>query len=195
MKSGQADFSHLARSYRITPIQQPIRSVAFLGSYLSRLPLSPPLILQFDCWDSSGELIIPYDELPFLVCHLTLELPSGEDATLALTPSTGEAGGKSPEGVRMLYGTLIAAPAEMEDQEGGNGVYFAFPDVTVRYKGRFRSRATVMRIIGGPPLDTCFTEEFDIVDITGYTAPPITNLTRHFDGQGVVRFGFLKPAR
>lgn len=52
-------FDTRLRTYRITPIQQPERSAAFLGSYLSRLPLAPPLILQLDCWDADGQLIIP----------------------------------------------------------------------------------------------------------------------------------------
>ena len=56
----------------------------------------------------------------------------------------------SPEGesVSMLYGTIVAAPAEMEDRDGAQGIYFAFPDVSVRYVGRFRLRANVMRITG-----------------------------------------------
>lgn len=50
----------LLRTYRITPIQQPLRSAAFEKAYLSRLPLSPPLIIQLDCWDARGEQIIPW---------------------------------------------------------------------------------------------------------------------------------------
>jgi hypothetical protein len=57
-KTRLADHS-FHRRYRITPIQQPERSAAFEGAYLSRLPLAPPLILQLDCWDSDGELTIP----------------------------------------------------------------------------------------------------------------------------------------
>ena len=50
----------IGRTYRITPIQQPERSAAFGNLPLSRLALSPPLILQLDCWDSNGALMIPY---------------------------------------------------------------------------------------------------------------------------------------
>lgn len=50
--------------------------------------------------------------------------------------------------VSMLYGTLISSPAEMEDESGALGLYFAFPDVSVRYAGQFRLRASLMRITG-----------------------------------------------
>ncbi|GFZ47432.1 hypothetical protein JCM24511_05176 [Saitozyma sp. JCM 24511] len=186
MNLGGINFSELGRRYRITPIQQPERSAAFEGAYLSRLPLAPPLILQLDCWDSEAELTIPYDELPFLICHLTLQTPEGDDATMVLAPD-GEV-------VSMLYGTLVAAPSEMLDRDGAQGIYFAFPDVSVRYVGRFRLRASLHRITGGPPLDTCVTEAFDIVTTAEYVAPPITELTRHFDAQGVVRFGLPREA-
>ncbi|WVR09111.1 hypothetical protein IAU60_006173 [Kwoniella sp. DSM 27419] len=171
----------LGRTYRITPIQQPQRGASFQGAYLSRLPLAPPLILQLDCWDSGGELIIPYDELPFLICHLSLQTPDGEDAAMVVSPE-GEA-------VSMLYGTLVAAPAEMNDQAGAPGMYFVFPDVSVRYVGRFRLQALLMRITGGSPLDTTISDPFEIVREAEYIAPAITELTRHFDAQGVVRFG------
>lgn len=81
-----------------------------------------------------------YDELPFLICHLTLQTPEGDDATMVLAPD-GEV-------VSMLYGTLVAAPSEMLDRAGAQGIYFAFPDVSVRYVGRFRLRASLHRITG-----------------------------------------------
>ncbi|EIW67023.1 hypothetical protein M231_07129 [Tremella mesenterica] len=181
MNLGGIDFGALDRTYRITPIQQPERSAAFHNSYLSRLPLAPCLILQLDCWDSDGDLVIPYEELPFLVCHLELQTPYGHPAGMTISPS-GEL-------VSMLYGTLVAAPAEMDDDSGAQGIYFAFPDVSVRYSGTFRLKASLLRITGGPPLNTCFTEPFDILEVNNYVAPPIPDLTRHFDSQGVIRFG------
>ena len=52
------------------------------------------------------------------------------------------------EVVAMLYGTLVATPAEMQDRDGAQGVYFAFPDVSVRNVGRYRLKANVLRITG-----------------------------------------------
>lgn len=50
--------------------------------------------------------------------------------------------------VAMLYGTLIASPVEMVDLTGATGTYFCFPDVSVRYDGRYKLQASLMRIIG-----------------------------------------------
>jgi len=55
---------------------------------------------------------------------------------------------ESSEILSMLYGTLVATPAEMNDEAGAPGIYFAFPDVSVRYRGSFRLKATLMRITG-----------------------------------------------
>ncbi|KAL7421494.1 hypothetical protein Q5752_004381 [Cryptotrichosporon argae] len=183
----ESNFADLNRTYRVTPIQQPELGAAFDRAYLSRLPLQPPLIIQLDCWDAEGELTIPYDELPFLVCHLSLLTAAGDDASMA-SPSLGS-GPVSGELVAMLYGTLVASAAEMDDMAGAPGVYFVFADVSVRYQGSFRLQASVYRITGGQPLDTCVTEPFEVVGGSEYVAPPLTELTQHFDAQGVVRFG------
>ena len=53
-----------------------------------------------------------------------------------------------PSLVAMLYGTLISAPAEMQNQDGATGVYFVFSDLSVRYPGRFKLQASMMRITG-----------------------------------------------
>lgn len=50
--------------------------------------------------------------------------------------------------VAMVYGTLIASALQMENQEGMTGVYFCFPDVSIRYDGRFKLHATLLRITG-----------------------------------------------
>ncbi|ORX39076.1 velvet factor [Kockovaella imperatae] len=191
MNLSSVDHGALGRTYRITPIQQPERSAAFQGAYLSRLPLSPPLIIQLDVWNEAGELIIPYEELPFLVCSISLETPSGSSASHIQDPNSGEV-------VSLLYGTLVTTPTEMLDQSGAMGVYFAFPDVSVRVEGNFRLSVNLLRITGpaliegmnsGNALHTCCTNSFDIVPSRDYVAPPVTDLTRHFDAQGLIRFG------
>ena len=187
-----------SRTYRITPIQHPERGCAFEGIYLSRLPLAPPLILQFDCWDARGELITPYvcrsgdirkgtpahrhdshDEIPFLVCHLTLQTSEGDEASWVVAPDNAT--------VSMLYGSLVATPTQMLDYDGAQGIYFAFPDVSVRFVGRFRLKANILRITGyvecssgsglgsdkhsGQPLNTCYSDIFEVVTNVDYVAP------------------------
>lgn len=84
-----------------------------------------------------------YRDLPFLVCHLTLQRPDGEDAQ---TEIVGE--GDNAQQVPTLYGTTIASPVEMQDRNGDDAVYFVFPDICVRFAGTYRLKAFVMRITG-----------------------------------------------
>jgi hypothetical protein len=86
----------------------------------------------------------------------------------------------------MIYGTLVASPTEMRDEQGATGIYFCFPDVSVRYDGRFKLHATLLRITGyvtslfclrcelitsGQALCTAQTEVFEIMPISQYVAP------------------------
>lgn len=75
-----------------------------------------------------------------MICHLTLETPAGETAAQVKISET--------EVVPMLYGTLITTPKQMLDTAGAPGVYFCFPDVSVRFPGRFRLKAYVTRLHG-----------------------------------------------
>ena len=85
-----------------------------------------------------------FDEIPYLVCHLSLETPTGDDASaVTVLDPRGQT-----EVVSMLYGTLVAAPVEMDNMEGARGVYSVFPDLSVRLIGRFRIRAALYRITG-----------------------------------------------
>jgi hypothetical protein len=95
-------------------------------------------------FEGASILIYRYDELPYLVCHLTLLTTTGDDATMVIAPEPPDQG----SAVAMVYGTLIASPTQMENMEGMTGVYFCFPDVSVRYDGRFKLHATLLRITG-----------------------------------------------
>lgn len=144
-----------------------------------------------------------YDELPFLVCHLTLQTPDGQDAMAIESPTEGT--------VAMLYGSLATTPSEMLDQAGASGIYFAFPDVSVRYPGRFRLQASLLRITGcadlmlyrlrseltgsGQPLETAHTEPFDIVDVEHYRAPGESCDPQTGAGLTVSRHGLDAPFR
>lgn len=81
-----------------------------------------------------------YDELPFLVCHVTLVTPDGEDAMMVETAS-GEL-------ESMLYGTLVTTPVEMSDLDGEARRYLVFPDISVKQTGEYRIKASLYRITG-----------------------------------------------
>lgn len=86
-----------------------------------------------------NELMISHDELPFLVCHVSLETSDGQDAMMI--QSEGEV-------QQNLYGTLVTTPAVMVNEAGATGTYFCFPDISVRSEGSYRLRCTLFRITG-----------------------------------------------
>ncbi|PWN93713.1 hypothetical protein FA10DRAFT_299067 [Acaromyces ingoldii] len=133
----------------------------------------------------------------------------------------------SPGSRRMLYGTLVASPLSILDPEsivpiasphrslsssrsqrvasismsapisGRNGIFFFFPEISIRARGRFCLRISLMPLPSGPsstsvsqPLASISTAPFDVVSTVDYVAPPITDLTRHFAAHGV---GLLLP--
>jgi len=49
---------------------------------------------------------------------------------------------------RLLYGNLVSSPHYLRNLEGRSGVYFLFPDVSVRLQGRYVLQLTLMRLSG-----------------------------------------------
>lgn len=47
---------------------------------------------------------------------------------------------------RLLYGNLVSSPHHLRNLEGRAGVYFLFPDVSVRLQGRYCLQLTLMRL-------------------------------------------------
>jgi hypothetical protein len=176
---GPHNFPEDGRRYRITPIQHPTDGAAFERQPLSRIALTPPLILQLDTWDKDDRLIIPSDALPSMVCRITLQAVDGEDRSLVRVPDTDLV-------APMLVGSTISTPFEMESQTGHPGVYFVFPDIGVAYPGTFRLKCVLMALNGGDYLDFCVTNHFTVYPRDQFTAPATTDMTRHFAEQGIV---------
>jgi Velvet factor len=47
---------------------------------------------------------------------------------------------------RLLYGNIVSSPHYLRNLQGRPGVYFIFPDVSVRLQGRYVLRLTLMRL-------------------------------------------------
>lgn len=47
---------------------------------------------------------------------------------------------------RLLYGNLVSSPHYLRNLQGRSGVYFLFPDVSVRMQGRYVLQLTLMRL-------------------------------------------------
>lgn len=81
------------------------------------------------------------DELPFLIAHLSLLDEHGVNQI-----DRGSSPGSGPQS-HVLYGNLVSAIDQpFEDLQGNLGLFFLFPDVSVRWIGRFRLRVTLVRI-------------------------------------------------
>ncbi|KAJ8094671.1 hypothetical protein PM082_010677 [Marasmius tenuissimus] len=185
-----------AVSYRLEVVQQPTRAAEFRNAPLSRLPITPPVIVRLVIRDSSGNPVVPNVELPFLIAHLSLY---SEDGRTRL-----DTGSPVPTGP-MLYGNLVASLAHLEDLQGNKGLFFIFPDVSVRWRGRYRLGVTLLRISDAvspgvlgitqqtSALAETRTSAFDVLGLHEYTAVPQTRLTQTFLRQGARMFTFAPP--
>jgi hypothetical protein len=82
-------------------------------------------------------------ELPFLIAHLSLFTGDGS------TPlDMGSApGGRTPPR-RLLYGNLVSSPQKLRDLQGRQGLFFLFPDVSIRWCGQFQLGITLLKLSG-----------------------------------------------
>jgi len=165
------------------------------------VPLTPPIIAQLTVRDPSGNSVIPEAELPLLVAHLSLF--SGDGLTpLDVGSFIGRPTSQSPP----LYGHLVATVEQLEDLQGNMGLFFLFPDVSIRSRGRYQLGVTLTRITGPDPsaltehgtaLAQTRTRPFDVVALHEYTAAAPTRLTQSFIRQGARMFANMPypPAR
>lgn len=182
---------HESKTYYLEVIQQPEVSAEFGSAALSRLPLAPPLVAQLTIRDSRGNVIESDPDHPYLICHLSLH--SGDGLTV-LDPVSSSNRQFPPD--RLLYGNLVSSPHFLRNLQGRPGVYFLFPDVSVRLRGRYILQLTLMRLsrvdasgmvrVGesGSVLAQTRTRPFDVRPRHTYVAPPQTPLTEFFLQQG-----------
>ncbi|KIP08786.1 hypothetical protein PHLGIDRAFT_68746, partial [Phlebiopsis gigantea 11061_1 CR5-6] len=128
------------RSYRLEIVQHPLKAAEFGSSTLSRLALAPPLIAQLFYHDQYSPDAFDDHDLPFLIAHLSLYSADGSTALDVVGP-----GGQTPSR-QLLYGSLVSSPHILRNLQGRMGVYFLFPDVSIRWRGRFALHVTLMRL-------------------------------------------------
>ncbi|BFZ59736.1 hypothetical protein YB2330_000752 [Saitoella coloradoensis] len=188
--------------------QQPLRARMCGFGEKDRRPLDPPPILQLIITSTQTGRTDP-DALsdPFFVVHATLWSDTGEEErNLILTNKDDseqgqERGGREekdagPAGsvVKVLIGSLVSSPALLEDDHGVEGVYFAFPDLSIRTEGRYRLKFSLVRLgtgdFDGSSRSTIVAEGVSDV-FTVYSAKKFpgmtesTELTKAFARQGL----------
>ncbi|KAF9245275.1 velvet factor-domain-containing protein [Melanogaster broomeanus] len=179
------------RTYHLDVVQHPQRTAEFGSASLSRLPLAPPIVVQLIVRDRFGNSVIPEMELPFLVSHLSLFSDDGSRPLDMVSSPNGEAPPR-----RLLYGNIVSSPQKLRDLQGHLGLYFLFPDVSIRWRGRFQLGVSLLRISQTDPhgnmsiasqgtvLAQARTRPFDVLAHENYIAPPTTRLTQSFLRQG-----------
>ncbi|KAI0825897.1 velvet factor-domain-containing protein [Irpex lacteus] len=185
------------RLYRLEIVQHPLKAAEFGSSPLTRLPLAPPLIAQLHYRDRSTPDDMDGNDFPFLIAHIALYNDNGSSPVDIIGP-----GGQTPSQQR-LYGNLVASPQTLRNLQGRLGVYFLFPDVSIRWSGRFTLSVTLMRIPRIDPtrspvniaeqgviLAQARTHAFDVYPREQYVAPAQTPLTQYFLQQGVRMYAF-----
>ncbi|KAJ7850929.1 velvet factor-domain-containing protein [Mycena olivaceomarginata] len=178
------------RSYQLNIVQHPQKAAEFRYANLSRLPLTPTMVVRLTVRDANGNSIVPQDELPFLIAHLSLFTENGI-ASLDMGSSTT---GQPPP---ILYGSLVSSLNHLEDHNGNMGLFFFFPDVSIRWCGRFQLGVTLLRISRpdssgiverGTTLAQARTNSFQVLPHHEYIAAPETRLTQAFLRQGARMF-------
>ncbi|KAJ7877304.1 velvet factor [Mycena leptocephala] len=128
------------RSYQLNVVQHPQKTTEFgYAANLSRLPLTPAMVVRLTVRDANGNSIVPQDELPFLITHLSLFTENG----IAPLDMGSSVTGQPPP---ILYGSLVSSVNHLEDHNGNMGLFFLFPDVSIRWRGRFQLGVTLLRI-------------------------------------------------
>ncbi|KAF8629056.1 hypothetical protein AX15_003556 [Amanita polypyramis BW_CC] len=183
------------RTYQLEVIQHPISTAAFGTANLSRLALTPPIIVQLTIRDPSGNSIVPQAELPFLIAHLSLY--SGDGRSLDMGSSIGR--NHTPP---ILYGNIVSSVEQLEDLQGNLGLFFLFPDVSIRWRGQYQLGISLFRMYSPGPLTGASlapenttlaetrTQMFEVVDQGEYSAAPPTRLTQCFLRQGARMFTY-----
>ncbi|GJE91127.1 velvet factor-domain-containing protein [Phanerochaete sordida] len=188
---GSESSSRQSSAYSLQVVQHPSKAAEFGSSTLTRLAVAPPLIAQLFFHGRANPDDFDDSELPFLIAHLSLYSADGSTALDVVGP-----GGQTPSR-QLLYGNLVSSPQTLRNLQGRQGMYFLFPDVSIRNRGRFQLHVTLMRIPRassggalsvagqGVMLARARSMPFDVYSRAEYVAPAQTPLTQYFMQQGV----------
>jgi Velvet factor len=84
------------------------------------------------------------DEIPFFVC--TIQLLDENAYPVRGPPDDPTNLSTQPSAQRLLYGSLVSSSYSLVDLSGQRGIFFVFPDVSVRIQGKFRLGINLSRL-------------------------------------------------
>ncbi|OIW33873.1 hypothetical protein CONLIGDRAFT_667098 [Coniochaeta ligniaria NRRL 30616] len=177
-----------ASEYKITVRQQPFAARSCGFGERDRRVIDPPPIVQLtvDDPDLTAEEITRKIRNPFSVVHCSIWDESGTKDMSSMPEDFRQQ--------RRLMGTLVASPFVGLDENGEEGCFFCFPDLSCRTPGTFRLRfqlvildMTKMPQFGmrAPILSTAVSDSFHVFnakDFPGMKAS--TPLTKRLKEQG-----------
>lgn len=126
--------------YRITVRQQPVAARSCGFGERDRRVIDPPPIVQLTIEDPnlSKEEISQRIRYPFSVMHCSIWDSTGEQDNSAMPEDYRQQ--------RRLMGTLVASPFVGFDENGEEGCFFCFPDLSCRTPGSFRLKFVLVVI-------------------------------------------------
>ncbi|KAI8583371.1 hypothetical protein K450DRAFT_223306 [Umbelopsis ramanniana AG] len=132
------------RSYRLEVCQQPLHARMCGFGEKDRRPIDPPPIVQLFVQkrDADGNDLGPIDvqtlQNPFFVLHVTLwSAEMDEERNIISNP---------PKCTRVLMGSLVSSPSLLKNPQGQQGLYFAFPDLSIRTEGRYTLKFSLIKL-------------------------------------------------
>ncbi|KAI8928846.1 velvet factor [Entophlyctis helioformis] len=116
--------------------QQPVQARMCGTGDKDRRVIDPPPILELVCADEQQRQLLLQDMS--LVVHASLWTADGSH--MLVTSS------KMPDGMALLTGTLVSGAHVLVDHHNSCGVFFIFPDLSVRIEGQFRLKFMLLRV-------------------------------------------------
>ncbi|KAG1279658.1 hypothetical protein G6F66_011799 [Rhizopus arrhizus] len=127
------------RTYELVVCQQPLHARMCGFGEKDRRPIDPPPIVQLIVKQNDTPVDIQSLQIPFFVLHVTLWSDDRtEERNIISNP---------PKCTRVLMGSLVSSPSLLKNEKNEPGLYFAFPDLSIRTEGRYTLRFSLMKLV------------------------------------------------
>ncbi|KAI8370358.1 velvet factor-domain-containing protein [Radiomyces spectabilis] len=129
------------RTYELVVCQQPLHARMCGFGEKDRRPIDPPPIVKLNVQQDDQQTPVDMQSLqsPFFVLHVTLWSADREEERNIIS--------NPPKCTRVLMGSLVSSPSLLKDPEGEQGLYFAFPDLSIRTEGQYTLRFSLMKLV------------------------------------------------
>ncbi|KAI9261444.1 velvet factor [Phascolomyces articulosus] len=128
------------RTYELEVCQQPLHARMCGFGEKDRRPIDPPPIVKLIVQQEGqqGPVDVQTLQTPFFVLHVTLWSADREEERNIIS--------NPPKCTRVLMGSLVSSPSLLKNPAGEQGLYFAFPDLSIRTEGRYTLRFSLMKL-------------------------------------------------